>query len=125
MMENESSFQTRAYYCFVEWLTTYSNLDEYAQKLHSDDRNAASSVETFFLFTFLVLGFLVFFFSTLDGALKIDLPLSMFSLAISVLKSSFLELTLLAGEINTAIIDKAILGEEKSYPKLVLSEVAF
>ena len=46
-METDSGFWTRAYYCFVEWLTTCSNLDEYAQKLHSDDRNVASLVETF------------------------------------------------------------------------------
>jgi len=77
------------------------------------------------LFTFLVLGFLVSFFSTLRGASRIDFPLSKFSLAISVLVSSFLELTLLASEINTVVLDEAILGEEKSYPKPVLSEVAF
>ena len=45
----------------------------------------------------------------------------MFLLAISVLTSSFLELTLSAGETNTIVLDEAILGEEKSYPKLVLS----
>ena len=97
-MEIDSDFQMRPYYCFVEWLTTYCNLDEYALKLHSDDKNVASSVETFFLFTFLVLGFLVTFFSTLGGAPKIDLSLSKFSLAISVLNSLFSELTLSAGE---------------------------
>ena len=41
-METDSGFWTRPYYCFVEWLSTCSNLDEYAPKLHSDDRNAAS-----------------------------------------------------------------------------------
>ena len=46
-METDSSFRMRAHYCFVEWLTTYSNLDEYALKLHNDDKNMASSVETF------------------------------------------------------------------------------
>ena len=46
-METNSDVQTRAYYCFVEWLTTCSNLDEYTLKLHSDDRNAASSINTF------------------------------------------------------------------------------
>ena len=46
-METNSGFQKRSYYCFVEWLTTYSNLDEYALKVHSDDRNAVFSVETF------------------------------------------------------------------------------
>ena len=46
-METDSGFQMRAYYCFVEWLTTSNNLDEYALKLHSDDRNVASSVKTF------------------------------------------------------------------------------
>ena len=46
-METDSDSQIRPYYYFVEWLTTYSNLDEYALMLHSDNRNAASSVETF------------------------------------------------------------------------------
>ena len=46
-MEIDSGFWTRAYCCFVEWLTTCSNLDEYALKLHNDDSDAASSVETF------------------------------------------------------------------------------
>ena len=45
-METNSSFWTRSYCCFVKWLTTCSNLDEYALKVHSDDRDAASSVET-------------------------------------------------------------------------------
>ena len=73
----------------------------------------------------IVLGFLVSFFSSLRDAPKIDLPLSMFSLAISVLVSLFLELTLLAGETNIVVLEEAILGEEKSYPKPVLSEAAF
>ena len=42
----DSSFRTRAYYYFVKWLTTWSNLDEYALELHSDDKDAAFSVET-------------------------------------------------------------------------------
>ena len=46
-MKNDYGFWTKAYYCFIEWLTTCSNLDEYALKLHNDDRNAASLVETF------------------------------------------------------------------------------
>ena len=46
-MGTDCSYRMRAYYCFVEWLTTCSNLDEYALKLYSDDRNAVSSVETF------------------------------------------------------------------------------
>ena len=45
-METDSGFQTRSYCYFVEWLTTCSNLDKYALKLHSDDRDTASSVET-------------------------------------------------------------------------------
>ena len=32
--------------------------------------------------------------------------------------------TLLAGETNIVVLDEAILGEEKSYPKPVLSEAA-
>ena len=75
------------------------------------------------LLTFLVIGFLVSFFSTLGGAPRIDLPLSTFSLAISVLVSLFLELILLAGKTN--VLEEAILGEEKSYLKPVLSEVDF
>ena len=47
MMETDSGFRTKAYYCFVKWLTTCSNLDEYDLKLHSDDSNAAYFVETF------------------------------------------------------------------------------
>ena len=47
MMETDSDSQMRSYYCFVEWLTTCSNLDKYALKLHSDDRNATSSIKTF------------------------------------------------------------------------------
>jgi len=77
------------------------------------------------LLTFLVLGFLVSFFSSLGGAPKIDLPLSMFSLAISVLYSLLLELTLVAGETNTVVLEEEILGEEQSYPKLVQSEADF
>ena len=47
-METDSGFQTRAYYCFLEWLTTYSNLNECALKLRSDDRNSVSLVMTFY-----------------------------------------------------------------------------
>ena len=65
------------------------------------------------------------FLFKLRGAPKIDLPLSTFSLVISVLHSLFSELTLLAGETNIVVLEEAILGEEKSYPKPVLSEVDF
>ena len=75
--------------------------------------------------SFLFLGFLVSFFLTLGGAPRIDLPLSKFSLTNSVLASSFLELTLSAGQTKIIVLDEAILGEEISYPKLVLSEAAF
>ena len=61
----------------------------------------------------------------LRGAPKIDLPLSMFSLAKSVLTLLFLISTLLAGETKTVELVEAILGEEKSYPKLVRSEADF
>ena len=70
----------------------------------------------FWLLPFLVLGFLVSFFSSLGSAPKIDLPLSIFSLAKSVLTSLFSELTLLASETNTVILEEEILGKEKSYP---------
>ena len=48
-----SVFRTRSYYCFAKWLTICSNLDKYALKLHSDDRDAASSVENFFFINLL------------------------------------------------------------------------
>ena len=41
-METDSDFRMRSYCCYVEWLTTCSNLDKYALKFHSDDRDAAS-----------------------------------------------------------------------------------
>ena len=43
-METDSCFPIRSYCCSVECLITYSNLVEYVQLLHSDDRDAASSV---------------------------------------------------------------------------------
>ena len=46
-METDSSFPMRSYRCSVEWLTTYSNQVEYEQLLHSDDRDAASSIQAF------------------------------------------------------------------------------
>ena len=46
-MGTDSGFRTKAHYCFVEWLTTCSDLVEYALKLYSDDKDAASSIETF------------------------------------------------------------------------------
>ena len=46
-MESDSSFQMRSYCYFVEWLTTCSNLDKYALKLRSDDRDVASFIKTF------------------------------------------------------------------------------
>ena len=63
--------------------------------------------------------------SHLGGAPRIDFPLSKFSLAILVLNSLSSELTLSTSETNTVVLDEAILGEEKSYSKLVLSEATF
>ena len=60
----------------------------------------------------------------LRDAPKIDLPLSMFSLAISVLTSLFL-ITLLLGGTKTVVLVKAILEEERPYPKPVQSEADF
>ena len=77
------------------------------------------------MFPFLAIGFLVFFLASLGGVPKIDLPLSMFSLAKTVLTSVFSYSTLLAGETKTVVLEEAILGEEKSYPKLVQSEADF
>ena len=66
-----------------------------------------------------------FFLILLRGAPKIDLPLSMFSLAKSVLTLLFLISTLLAGETKTVELVEAILGEEESYPKPVQLEADF
>ena len=46
MVESNLDHQMITHYCSVEWLTTYSNLDECVLKLHNDDRNAASLVKT-------------------------------------------------------------------------------
>ena len=61
----------------------------------------------------------------LGGAPKIDLPLSMFSLAKSVLTSLFSISTLLLGRTKTVVLAEAILEEEKPYPKPVRSEADF
>ena len=73
----------------------------------------------------MTLGFLAFFLSCLGDAPKIDLPLSMFSLAKSVLISLFSISTLLLGGTKIVVLVKAILEEEKPYPKLVRSEANF
>ena len=65
------------------------------------------------MFPFLALGFLVSFLSSLEGVPKIDLPLSMFSLAKTVFTSLFSNLTLLVEETNTIVLVEAILEEEK------------
>ena len=59
------------------------------------------------------------FLIQLRGAPKIDLPLSMFSLAKLVFTLLLSDSTLLTGETKTAVLVEAILGEEKSYPKPV------
>ena len=46
-----------------------------------------------------------------------DLPLSMFSLAKTVLILLFSNSTLLVGETKIVVLVEAILGEEKSFPK--------
>ena len=66
----------------------------------------------------------VSFFSILRGALRIDLPLSMFSLAISVLTSLF-SITLLLGGTKTVVLVEVILEEEKPYLKPIQSEADF
>ena len=43
-METDSGFLMRSYYFSVEWLTTYCNLIEYVELLHSDGRDAVSFV---------------------------------------------------------------------------------
>ena len=84
----------------------------------------------FFLFWFLsisllILGFLTTFLSSLGGSPKIDLPLSMFSLANSFLTLLFSVSSLLVEGTKTVVLVEARLGEEKSYPKLVRSEADF
>ena len=54
-----------------------------------------------------------------------DLPLSMFSLTNTFFTSLFLDSTLLLGETKTVVLLEAILGEEKSYRKLVHLEADF
>ena len=66
-----------------------------------------------------------FFLILFRGAPKIDLPLSMFSLAKSVLTLVFSISTLLVGGTKTVEQVEAILGEEKSYPNPVRSEADF
>ena len=83
-----------------------------------------------FLFGFLSISLLSprvlnLFLVKLRGAPKIDLPLSMFSLANSFLTLLFAVSTLLAGRTKTVVLVEAILGEEKSYPKSVRLEADF
>ena len=66
-----------------------------------------------------------FFIILLRGAPKIDLPLSMFSLAKSFLTTLLSVSILLVGGTKTVVLIEAILGEEKSYPKSVRSEADF
>ena len=75
--------------------------------------------------SFLSLRVFGLFLFQLRGALKIDLPLSMFSLANTFFTSLFSDLTVLARETKTVVLVEAILGEEKSYPKSVRSEADF
>ena len=44
MIEADSGFQMLSCRCSVEWQATYSNLVEYDQQFHNDDRDATSSV---------------------------------------------------------------------------------
>ena len=77
------------------------------------------------MLVFLTLGFLTSFFSNLGGAPKIDLPLSKFSLAKSVLTLLFSISALLAGGTKTVVLVEAILDKEKPFPKPVQSEADF
>ena len=51
--------------------------------------------------------------------------MSMFSLTKTVVTSLFLDSTLLAGVTKTVVLEEAILGKEKSYPKPVRLEADF
>ena len=64
------------------------------------------------------------FLIQLGGAPKIDLPLSMFSLANSCLTSLFSVSTLLAEETKTVVLVETILGEGK-YSKAQTKKSAF
>ena len=77
------------------------------------------------MFPFLALGFLISFLSNLGGASKIDLPLSMFSLANTFCTTLFSDSLLLLGGTKIVVLAEAILGEEKSYPKPVQSKAYF
>ena len=66
---------------------------------------------------FLALEFFISFLSYLGGAPKIDLLLSMFSLANTFCTSLFSNSTLLLGGTKIVVLAEVILGEEKSYPK--------
>ena len=68
---------------------------------------------------------LSFLFILLMGAPKIDLPLSKFSLAKSILTSLFSISTLLLGGTKTVVLVEAVLEEEKPYPKPVQSKADF
>ena len=59
--------------------------------------------------SFLALRFLISFLSSLGGAPKIDLPLSMFLLVKTVLTSLFSNSTFLVGEIKIVVLVEAIL----------------
>ena len=72
------------------------------------------------MFPFLAIRFLVSFLSYLGGSPKIDLPLSMFSLANTFFTSLFSDSTLLVGETKKVVLVEAILGEEKLYYKVVI-----
>ena len=46
-METDFGFPMKSCRCSVKWLITYSNQVEYDQLLHSDDKDATSSVQAF------------------------------------------------------------------------------
>ena len=46
-MEADSDRSMRSCYCSFEWLAICSNLDEYVQLCHNDDRNVAFFVLAF------------------------------------------------------------------------------
>ena len=75
--------------------------------------------------TFLALGFLTSFLSSLGGAPKLDLPLSKFSLTRLILTPVFLISVLLAGGTKTVVLVEVVLEKERPYSKPVLSEANF
>ena len=116
-METDLGFPMRLCCCSVEWQAIYSNLVKYDRQLHNDDRDAASLFKLLSI-TLLSPRVFSFFLSKLKGC-------SYVLTSYHNLTSLFLDSISLIGETKTVILEEAVLGEEKSYSKLVRSEADF